>query len=56
MQFECSKYKTVKVLPRKTKGTTENTVRIQIYTTIITYCMVAIGGHDLKLKCSTYDN
>src|SRR5574344_458675 len=36
-------------------GTSENAVRIQIYSAIITYCMVAIVGHDLKLECSTYE-
>lgn len=35
--------------------TTENAVRIQIYTAIITYCMVAIVCHDLKLDYSTYE-
>jgi hypothetical protein len=36
-------------------GNTENAVRIQIYTAIITYCLVAIVGHDLKIKRSTYE-
>lgn len=36
-------------------GTSENAVRIQIYSAIITYCMVAIIGHDLKLERSTYE-
>lgn len=36
-------------------GTTENAVRIQIYTAIITYCLVAIVGHDLKINRSTYE-
>lgn len=36
-------------------GTSENAVRLQIYTAIITYCLVAIVGHDLKLKHSTYE-
>jgi hypothetical protein len=36
-------------------GTSENAVRIQIYTAIITYCLVAIVGHDLKLGRSTYE-
>ena len=36
-------------------GTSENAVRIQIYTAIITYCLVAIVGHDLKLNRSTYE-
>ncbi|WP_396127339.1 transposase [Chryseobacterium gotjawalense] len=29
--------------------TSENAVRIQIHTTIITYCLVAIVGKDLKI-------
>lgn len=36
-------------------GTTENTVKIQIYTSIITNCLVAIVHHDLKLKRSLYE-
>jgi hypothetical protein len=36
-------------------GTTENAVRIQIYTAIITYCLVAIVSHDLKIGRSTYE-
>jgi len=36
-------------------GTSENAVRIQIYTAIITYCLVAIVGHDLKIDRSTYE-
>jgi hypothetical protein len=36
-------------------GTTENAVRIQIYTAIITYCLVAIIGCELNLKRSTYE-
>jgi len=36
-------------------GTSENAVRIQIYSAIITYCMVAIIGHDLRLERSTYE-
>lgn len=36
-------------------GTTENAVRIQIYTAITTYCLVAIIGNDLKIKRSTYE-
>ncbi|NPD48365.1 IS4 family transposase, partial [Lentimicrobium sp. S6] len=36
-------------------GTTENAVRIQIYTAIITYCLVAIAGEELKLERSTYE-
>ncbi len=36
-------------------GTSENAVRIQIYTAIITYCLVAIVGNDLKIERSTYE-
>jgi len=36
-------------------GTSENAVRIQIYTAIISYCLVAIVGHDLKIDRSTYE-
>jgi len=36
-------------------GISENAVKIQIYTAIITYCLVAIVGHDLKLERSTYE-
>ncbi len=36
-------------------GTTENAVRIQIYTAITTYCLVAIVGNELKLERSTYE-
>jgi len=36
-------------------GNSENAVRIQIYTAIITYCLVAIIGHDLKIGRSTYE-
>ena len=36
-------------------GTTENAVRIQIYSAIISYCLVAIVGHDLKIDRSTYE-
>lgn len=36
-------------------GTSENAVRIQIYTAIITYCLVAIVGSDLKIDRSTYE-
>lgn len=34
---------------------TENAVRIQIYSAIITYCLVAIVQHDLRLDRSTYE-
>ena len=36
-------------------GTSENAVRIQIYSAIIAYCLVAIVGYDLKIKRSTYE-
>ena len=36
-------------------GHSENAVRIQIYCAIIAYCLVAIVGHDLKIKRSTYE-
>ena len=36
-------------------GQTENTVRIQISVAVITYCLVAIVQHDVKLKRSTYE-
>ena len=40
---------------KKFWGTTENAVRIQISVAIITYCLVAIVQHDMKLKRSTYE-
>lgn len=36
-------------------GTTENAVRIQISVPIITYCLVAIVQHDMRLERSTYE-
>ena len=36
-------------------GNSENAVRIQIYTAIIAYCLVAIVGHDLRIDRSTYE-
>lgn len=36
-------------------GNSENAVRIQIYIAIITYCLVAIVGNDLKIDRSTYE-
>ena len=36
-------------------GTTETAVRIQIFSAITAYCMVAIVEHDLKLHRSTYE-
>lgn len=36
-------------------GTSENAVRIQIYTAITTYCLVAIVAQELKINRSTYE-
>jgi len=36
-------------------GSSENAVRIQIYCAIISYCLVAIVGHDLNINRSTYE-
>lgn len=36
-------------------GTSPNAVRIQIYSAIIAYCLVAIAGHDLQIKRTTYE-
>jgi hypothetical protein len=36
-------------------GTSENAVRIQIYSAIITYCLVAIVGKEQKIERSTYE-
>lgn len=36
-------------------GRSENAVRVQIYTGIITCCLVAIVAEKLKLKRSTYE-
>jgi len=36
-------------------GTSENAVRIQIYSAIITYCLVAIVGNKIKIERSTYE-
>ncbi len=36
-------------------GSSENAVRIQIYCAIISYCLVAIVGHDLDINRSTYE-
>ena len=36
-------------------GTTENAVRVQIYSAICTYCLVAIVQHDMQLDRSTYE-
>ena len=40
---------------KKFWGTTENAVRIQVYSAMITYCLVAIVQHDMKLDRSTYE-
>ncbi len=40
---------------KKFWGESENAVRIQIYVAMITYCLVAIVQHDMKLKRSTYE-
>lgn len=40
---------------KKFWGTTENAVRMQISVAIITYCLVTIVQHDMKLKRSTYE-
>ena len=40
---------------KKFWGTTENAVRIQIYCAIITYCLVAIVHHDIKIERSVYE-
>lgn len=36
-------------------GTSENAVRIQVYSAIIAYCLVAIVGSSLKIERSTYE-
>lgn len=40
---------------KKFWGTSENAVRIQIYCAVITYCLVAIMQHDMKLERSVYE-
>ena len=40
---------------KKFWGTTENAVRIQIYCAIITYCLVVIVKHNMKLERSVYE-
>lgn len=40
---------------KKFWGTSENAVRIQIYCAIISYCLVAIVQHDMKLERSIYE-
>jgi len=40
---------------KKFWGNTENAVRIQIYSAIAAYCLIAIIQHDLKLDRTTYE-
>lgn len=40
---------------KKFWGTTENAVRIQIYSAICTYCLVAIIQQDMQLERTTYE-
>ncbi|MBP3553723.1 MAG: IS4 family transposase [Bacteroidaceae bacterium] len=40
---------------KKFWGTSENAVRIQIYCAIITYCLIVIVKHDMKLERSVYE-
>lgn len=40
---------------KKFWGDSENAVRIQIYTAIISYCLVAIVHHNMKLEMSVYN-
>jgi len=40
---------------KKFWGTSENAVRVQIYSAICTYCLVAIVQHDMQLDRSTYE-
>lgn len=40
---------------KKFWGTTENAVRVQIYSAICAYCLVAIVQHDMHLDRSTYE-
>lgn len=40
---------------KKFWGTTENAVRIQIYCAIVTYCLVAIVKHSMKIERSSYE-
>lgn len=39
---------------KKFWGTTENAVRIQIYCAIITYCLVLLVKHNMKLERTVY--
>ena len=36
-------------------GTSHNAVKIQVYVAIITFCLVAIVQHDMKLTLTTYE-
>ncbi|MBQ9339022.1 MAG: IS4 family transposase, partial [Paludibacteraceae bacterium] len=36
-------------------GTSLNAVKIQVYVAIITFCLVAIVQHDMKLSLTTYE-
>lgn len=40
---------------KKFWGTLENSVKIQIHVAIITYCLVAIVHHDMKLNRFLYE-
>ena len=40
---------------KKSWGDSENAVRIQIYTAIISYCLVAIVHHQMKLDRTIYE-
>ena len=40
---------------KKFWGASENAVKIQVYSAIIAYCLVAIMQHDMKLNRSTYE-
>lgn len=40
---------------KKFWGTSENAVKIQVYSAIIAYCLVAIMQHDMKLDRLTYE-
>ena len=40
---------------KKFWGTSENAVKTQIYVAIITYCLVAVVQHNMRLERSTYE-
>ena len=40
---------------KKFWGTSENAVKTQIYVAIITFCLVAVVQHDMRLEHSTYE-